>query len=260
LQKFVYLHFRCLTIFEAESLLSYKLNSANDGYTVIGVVVDIDDTVISTDRSMQGVWREVLGCEVPLDAVETLGLEQIFTKFASPEQKARVSELSRRFWDISLCLEGVGIELFKLHEPISHSAKVLQTWTNHCRLIYLTGRPETTRDLTLGELEKFGFPTNNTQLVMFSLEDFARARGINPSGSTLVDAKSRLFSTISREHNIVRVVDDFPGYFPIYKQFGVSDRIGLLRPRYLSQQFIDKGATRVVASWLQLQNDLPKKM
>jgi hypothetical protein len=226
---------------------------------MISVVVDVDDTLISTDRSMQGVWHEVLGCEVPLDAVETLGLEQIFMKFTSPEQKPRASEFSRRFWDISLCLEKVGIELFKLHEPIPFSAEVLQTWTNHCRLIYLTGRPETTRDLTLEELEKFGFPTSNTQLVMFSLEDFARVRGINPSGPTLVDAKSRLFSAISKEHNIVRVVDDYPGYFPIYKQFGVPDRIGLLRPRYSLQQYFDKGATRVVKSWKQLQNDLPKK-
>jgi hypothetical protein len=225
---------------------------------LIGVVVDIDDTLVSTDRSMQGVWREVLGCEVPLKAVEALGTEQIFDKFASPEQKTRVNELSRRFWDISLCLEEVGVELFKLHKPIPFSADVLQTWTNDCRLIYLTGRPENTRDLTLGELKKFGFPVSNTQLVMFSLEDFARVRGINRSGPTLVEAKSKLFSAISKEHNIVRVVDDYPGYFPIYKQCSVPDRIGLLRPRYLSQQYIEKGATRVVENWKQLQNDPPK--
>jgi len=194
-----------------------------------------------------------------LDDVETLGLEQIFNKFASPEQKTRASELSRRFWGISLCLEEAGTELFKLHEPIPFSAEVLQTWTNHCRVIYLTGRPESVRELTLGELEKFGFPTSNTQLVMFSLEDFARVRGLNPSGPTLVDAKSRLFSVISKEYKIVRVVDDYPGYFPIFKQFGVPDRIGLLRSkRYSPQQYLDKGATRVVTSWSQLQNDLPE--
>lgn len=227
---------------------------------MISVVVDVDDTLISTDRSMQGVWREILGREVPLNDVETLGLEQIFMKFASPEQRARISELQKRFWDISLCLEKIGIELFKLHEPIPFSANILQTWASHCKLIYLTGRPETMRDLTLGELEKFGFPTSNTQLVMFSLEDFSRVRGINPSGPTLIDTKSKLFSIISKERNIVRVVDDYPGYFPIYKQFGVPDRIGLLRPRYSSQQYIDKGATRVVESWKHLQNDLPKTM
>jgi len=96
---------------------------------------------------------------------------------------------------------------------------------------------------------------------MFSLEDFARVRGVNPSGPTLVDAKSKLFSTISKKHNVVRVVDDYPGYFPIYKQFDVPERIGLLSSkRYTPQQFIDRGATRVVESWKQLQDDLPKPM
>jgi hypothetical protein len=225
---------------------------------VIGVVVDVDDTLISTDRSMQAVWREVLGREIPLEAVETLRLEQVFVKFASPEQKARGDGLQRRFWDISLGLEEAGVDLFRLHEPIPFSAEILQKWINRCRLVYLTGRPENMRDPTFSELKEFGFPTNNTQLIMFSLEDFARVRGINPSGPTLADARFKLFSAISKEHNIVRVVDDYPSYFPIYKQFNIPDRIGLLRPKYSLQQYIDKGATRAVASWLQLQNDPPK--
>lgn len=223
------------------------------------VVLDVDDTLINTDRRMQGVWREVLGVKVPPEAVETLGLEQIFMKFASPEQKARVSEFQKRFWDILLCLEEVGVELIKLHEPIPFAVDVLQTWSKHYKLVYLTGRPETMRDITSSELKKFGFPTGNTQLVMFSLEDFARVRGVNPSGPTLVDAKSRLFSMVSREHSIARVVDDYPGYFPIYKQFNVPERIGLLySKRYIPQQFIDRGATRVVESWKQLQENPPK--
>jgi len=227
----------------------------------ISVVLDVDDTLISTDRTIHGVWREVLGREVPLEAVETLSLDQIFMKFATPEQKTRGGEFQKRFWDILLCLEDVGIELLKLHEPIPFSADALQTWSKHCRLVYLTGRPETMRDVTFSELKKFGFPTNNTQLVMFSLEDFARVRGLNPSGPTLVDAKSKRFSTITKELNVVRVVDDYPGYFPIYKQFGVPERIGLLSSkRYTPQQFIDRGATRVVESWKQLQDDLPKPM
>jgi len=228
---------------------------------LISVVVDVDDTLISTDCRMQGVWREVLGREIPLEAVETLGLEQIFMKFASLEQKTRASEYQKLFWDILLCLEEIGIELLKLHAPISFSADILQTWSPHCRLIYLTGRPETMRGITLSELKKFGFPTNDVQLIMFSLADFDRVRGVNPSGPTLVDAKFRLFSTIAKEHTVVRVVDDYPSYFPIYKQFEVPDRIGLLRPkRYSPQQYVDKGATRVVESWKQLQDDLPKPM
>jgi hypothetical protein len=225
---------------------------------MISVVVDVDDTLVSTDRSTQEAWRETLKCEVPSDAVETLPLEQVFMKFASAEQKARADELARRFWDISLGLEEAEVDLFRLHEPIPFSAEILQTWANHCELVYLTGRPETMRDLTFSELKKFGFPTNNTQLVMFRLEDFARVRGMDPSGPTLGDARSKLFSAVSKDHNIVRVVDDYPGYFPVYRQFNITDRIGLLRPKYSSQQYFDKDATRVMASWLQLQNDLPK--
>lgn len=226
---------------------------------MISVVVDVDDTLINTERRMQGVWHQVLGREIPLEDVETLGLIQIFEKFATSDQKERVNELRKLFWDIVLCLEKVGLALIELDEPIPHAADVLQTWSRHCRLVYLTGRPENTRDLTLGELRKFGVPTINVQLVMFSLEDYARARGLDPSGPTLVSAKAKLFSSLSKKHNVVRVVDDYPGYFTIYRQFGVPDRIGLLRPkRYSPQQYIDEGATRVVESWKELQDDMPK--
>jgi len=226
---------------------------------MISVVVDIDDTLISTDRRMRSIWCHILNREIPLEAVETLGLEQIFTEFASPEQKKRATEFQRRFWDAVLCLENIGAELLTLDEPIPFAADVLQRWSKQCTIIYLTGRTENTRDLTLHELETFGFPIDSTQLLMFNLENYARMRGENPSGPTLMDGKSKLFSSISKEHNVVRVVDDYPNYFPVYKQFAVPDRIGLLRSkRYSSQQYIDKGATRVVESWKQLQDDLPK--
>jgi len=150
---------------------------------MISVVVDVDDTLINTQRRMRGVWRELLGREVPMEVVETLGLAQIFEKFASSDQKARANELRKRFWDILLCLENVGIELAELDEPIPFAAEVLQKWSKYCQLVYLTGRTENTRDLTLDHLRKFGFPTDNIQLVMFNLEDYARARGLNPSGT-----------------------------------------------------------------------------
>jgi hypothetical protein len=226
---------------------------------LISVVVDVDDTLINTERRMQGVWRELLGREVPMEAMETFGLVQIFEKFASSDQKARANELRKRFWDISLCLEDVGIELAELDESIPFAAEVLQTWSKHCQLVYLTGRTENTRDLTLDQLREFSLPTDNIQLMMFNLEDYARARGLNPSGPTLVDAKSRLFSSISKQHNVVRVVDDYPGYFLVYRQFNVPERIGFLRPKkYSSQDYIDRGATRVVENWKQLKDDLPK--
>jgi hypothetical protein len=233
--------------------------SRNVGVKVLNsIVVDIDDTLIGTDKSMQGIWHKVLDREIPLEMIETLGLEQIFMKYASSEQKACVNELQKRFWDILLCVEDAGVELVKLQEPIPFAAGVLQKWSKQCMLVYLTGRTENTRDLTLRELERFGFPTDNTQLLMFSLEDYARVRGVNPSGPTLVEAKARLMATISKEQSVVRVVDDYPGYFPVYKQFGIPDRIGLLRrKRYSLQDYVDQGATRVVESWKQLRDDLP---
>ena len=228
---------------------------------MVSVVVDVDDTLINTERRMQGVWRGLLGREVPMEAIETLGFGQIFKKFASSNQNTRANKLGKKFWDIILCLENIGIGLAELDEPIPFAAEVLQTWSKHCQLVYLTGRTENTRDLTLDQLRKFGFPTDNIRLMMFSLEDYARARGLNPSGPTLVEAKSRLFSSISKQYNVVRVVDDYPGYFPIYRQFDVPERIGFLRPKkYSPQQYIDRGATRIVESWKELQDDLPKPL
>ena len=224
------------------------------------VVVDIDDTLISTDRRMQGIWRHVLGREVPLEDVETLSLEQVFLKFASAEQKVHAAEFRRRFWNVVLCLEEVGAELLELDEAVPFAADVLQEWSKQCGLVYLTGRTDNTRELTLRELVKFGFPTENVQLLMFNVEDYARMRGEEPSGSTLVDAKARLLSQLSRKWNVIRVVDDYPGYFPVYKQLGVPERIGLLRSkRYSPRDYIERGATRVVESWKQIQDDLSEQ-
>jgi len=207
---------------------------------------------------MQAVWRLVLGCEVPLEAIETLSLEKFFMKFASPKQKQRANEFQKRFWDVTLCLDKVGFESVRLNEAIPFAADVVQQWSKYCRLVYLTGRTENTRDITLNELRKFGFPIESAELVMFSLEDFARTRGLNPSGPTLAEARAQRLSVICETHDVVRAVDDYPGYFSVYRQLNVRDRIGLLRSRrYTPQEYLDKGATRVVKNWKELANDLP---
>ena len=90
------------------------------------VVIDVDDTLVNTDRRMQAIWRLVLGCEVPLEAVETLSLEQVFMKFASSEQKQRASEFQKRFWDVVLCLDEAGFESVGLNEAIPFAADVVQ--------------------------------------------------------------------------------------------------------------------------------------
>lgn len=222
------------------------------------VIVDVDDTIIDTQRRIQAVWSHLLGGKIPLQAVQKLSTQQIFEKYASSDQKARVNELRKRFWDILLCSEKVGIELVKLDEPIPYAANALQKWSENCKVVYLTGRPETNRDLTLDQLKKFGFPTGNTQLVMYDLEDYARAKGAS-SGPTLAEARLRLLTVMSKQHKFARVVDDYPGYFTIYRQFNIPDRIGLLRSeKFSTQDYINEGGTRVVESWKQLEDDLPR--
>jgi len=241
-------------------MLVKKGKQRRNRLTEIAVVVDVDDTLISTDHRMQAVWRLLLGCEVPLEAVETLSIEQVFMKLASSEQKARAVEFQKRFWDIVLCLDKAGVELLTLHEPFPCAAEVLQEWSQHSLLVYLTGRTENMRRATLDELQRFSFPMRGTELVMFNIEDFARTRGVNPSGPTLIDAKARLLSSICTRHEVVRAVDDYPSYFPAYRQFGIPDRIGLLRSkRYALQDYLSRGATRVVQDWKQLEHDLPKQ-
>ena len=218
---------------------------------MITVVVDIDDTLIDTRRRMQGIWHHVLNCRIPLQAIEDLNLRQIFEKYASQDQKARTPELRRRFFELLLCEDEVGIDLAELDEPIPFAAEALQAWSNHCIIVYLTGRPETTRDITMAELEKFGFPTENIQMAMVDLEDWRTG--------AVTEARNRLLSSISQRHAIVRIVDDYPAYFTIYRQFDITDRIGLLRSkRFSPQDFINHGATRVVESWKPLIEDIPK--
>jgi phosphoglycolate phosphatase-like HAD superfamily hydrolase len=224
-----------------------------------GVIVDIDDTLIDTARRMHKLWTLLLNRDVPMEAVVTMSLEQIFMKFATKDQMSRVKEFQKRYWDLLLCLDAAGVECLNLHDPMPYAAGVLQEWRKKFELVYLTGRTENTRSLTLHELKKFGFPTANSKLVMFEPEDYARAKGEDPSGPTLIDVKSRLCTEICENAEVVRVIDDYPDYFTVFRQLEISDRIGFLRPsRYNAQQYLDRGATRVVESWKELQDDAPK--
>ena len=224
---------------------------------MIGVIVDIDDTLIDTGRRMHKLWNLLLDREIPKEAVETLSLEQIFMKFATKEQISRAKEFQKRYWDLLLCLEETGVESLKLHEPIPFAANILQNWSKKAKIIYLTGRSENTRSQTLKELNRFGFPTENSKLVMFKPEDYARPKGENPSGPTLIDTKSKLCSEICKSHNVARVIDDYPGYFPVFKQLEIPDRIGFLHSKkHKPQHYLDRGATRVITHWKELQDDM----
>jgi hypothetical protein len=223
-------------------------------HTMISVVVDLDDTLVDTKRRTQAIWELVLGREIPMEAVEGLTARKIFEMYASPDQRPRIEELRREFNDVLLCRNEAGIELLELDEHVPFASEVLTDWRQHCRLIYLTGRLESLRDTTLEELRRFGFPID-AELVMFNPEDWEDPH----LGASLADARTRLFSAITERHDVARVVDDFPGYFPTYTQFDVPERIGLLRSRlYISRDYFEKGATRVVESWEELMGDPPR--
>lgn len=218
---------------------------------MVSVVVDIDDTLLDTRKRMQAIWEHVLGKKVPLKDIGGLNLRQIFEKHASEEQKERAPELQRRFFGLLLCEDEDGVELARLDEPIPFAGEALRRWGEHCTIVYLTGRPETTRGLTTDALGRFGLPTEGVEMAMVALEDWR--------GGRVNEARKALLTSISERHEVVRVVDDFPGYFTIYRDLGIPDRIGLLlSEKYEPEDFIEKGATRVVESWEQLVNDIPE--
>ena len=216
------------------------------------IVLDIDDTLINPSRRMQAIWHEVLGSEVPLEAVESLGQEQILMTYLSKEQRIFATEFQRRFWDLVLCLEEFGVKLLELDEPLPSAAEVVQGWSRDSDVLYVTGRTENTRKLTSDELEGFGFPMENARLFMLQVDDYARMRGESPTGPTLTEAKSQLFAAVATKQKVARVVDDVPDYFQVYKQFEVPERIGFHIKRFSSVEYLKKGATRVIESW----NDL----
>ncbi len=214
------------------------------------VIVDIDETLLDTRKRMQTIWEHVLGRRVPLEDIGSLNLRQTFEKHASGEQKERAPELQKQFFGLLLCEDKEGVELARLDEPIPFAAEALRRWGEHCTIVYLTGRPETTRDLTTAALGRFGLPTEGVEIAMVTLEDWR--------GGRINEARKALLTSISERHDVVRVVDDFPGYFTIYRELEIPDRIGLMfSEKYEPEDFIEKGATRVVVSWEKLIDDVP---
>ncbi|MGD9381954.1 MAG: hypothetical protein PVI03_05870 [Candidatus Thorarchaeota archaeon] len=218
----------------------------------MSTVVDIDDTLIETRHRLHGVWKVLLDSEVSMEDIETLSHGDVFMKYASDDQKKRMSEFQQRFWDLLLCEDEMGYELARLDRPIPDASEVLHAWSSDSKIVYLTGRLEGTREFTLSQLREFEFPTENTDLVMYHSSDFSRTRGLG-TGPTLVEARARLFGEISKTHRVTRAVDDYPGYFIIYSVQNVPERIGLcISKKYTVKQFMDEGATRVVHTWREL--------
>jgi hypothetical protein len=87
---------------------------------------------------------------------------------------------------------------------------------------------------------------------MLRVEDYSRTLEEDSTGPSLAEAKSRLFSSVAVSRKVVRVVDDFPDCFPVYRQFEVPDRIGFHVKRFSLAKYTEKGATRVVEGWSDL--------
>jgi hypothetical protein len=213
------------------------------------IVVDIDDTIIDTERRRYAAWCRVLGREIPRQEVESQGSLEILRKYAFSNR-----EVWEKFWMLTLCIEEGGADLIELDRPIPYASEVLQNWSKDYKLAYLTGRTENMRQLTLDELRKFGFPTRGTDLEMFALNDWMNYS----SQSSVVEIRSTLFSKILKRYNVIRVVDDYPGFFAAYRKHPVPDKVGLLRKkRFSPQDYLANGATRVVENWKEL-SVLPK--
>ena len=209
------------------------------------IVVDIDDTLIDTERRRHAAWCLVLGRAIPIDEVQLHGSQEILKRYALSDRN-----VLKKFWMLTLCIEEGGADLLELDSPIPHASKVLQNWSKNHKLIYLTGRTENMRQLTLDELRSFGFPTRGTDLEMFTFNDWVN---FFSSQSSVLETRSEMFSKILNRHNVIRVVDDYPDFFVAYRKYPVPDKVGLLRKtRFSPQDYLNNGATRVIESWAQL--------
>lgn len=225
----------------------HSVTGSNGEYlSMDAVVIDIDDTIVSTDRRRHAAWCQVLGREIPLQEVESHGSREILRRYAFSSKK-----VWERFWMLTLCVEAGGVDLLELDRPIPFALEVLRKWSEEYKLIYLTGRTKNMRQLTLNQLRKFGFPTSGAELEMFNFKEWMNFLS---SQSSVIEARSIIFSKIASRHNVIRLVDDYPGFFVAYREFPVPDKIGLLRKkRFSRQEYLDNGATRVVENWKQLR-------
>ena len=149
-----------------------------------------------------------------------------------------------------LCVEKAGVDLLELDTPIPYASKVLRNWSETYKIVYLTGRTQNMRQLTLDQLKTLKFPTTRADLEMFTLKDWMQ---FFSSSASVVKTRSERFSSILKRYNVIRVIDDYPGFFTAYRKHPVPEKVGLIRKnRFSPQDYLANGATRVVEGWEQL--------
>ena len=201
-------------------------------------MVDIDETLVDTSSRKRSAWKLVLGVEIPVEVIEENPSRKILNIYAPNRW-----DLWLEFWRTLLCYKEEGVELLSLDKAIAGAAEVLNRWAESYRIIYITGRTENMRVLTLRELEELGFPTRDGEILMSpSLEDFLN----NP-----LEVRRKLIIRAAKASKIARVIDDYPKYFRIYSKLGIPDRIGVIRSRRYSESEYE-GATKLIKEWREL--------
>ena len=209
------------------------------------IVVDVDDTIIDTERRRHAAWCQVLDRDIPMHDVESHGSREILRRYGFSDRR-----IWKEYWMLTLCIEEGGADLLDFDKPIPYAEEVLQNWSENYKLVYLTGRTENMRQLTLDQLRKFEFPNRGTDLEMFTLKDWTR---FFSSSASVIKTRAKIFSSVLKRYNVIKVVDDYPSFFAAYRNYPVPDRIGLLRKKRFSRQdYLDNGATRVVENWKHL--------
>ena len=208
------------------------------------LVVDIDDTIIDTARRRWAVFREVLGFNITLDEVNREGSKEILDKRSPRKLKKRNWST---YWRVLLCFDKRGVKFLKYDEPKPMASQILKKLALRMKLIYLTSRTTNMRELTIDELRRFKFPLESSELVMCDdLNLFIK----DPTAM-----RRKLFSYIAGKYDVKAVIDDYPRYFQVYREFKVPERIGLLRkPRFSVKEYLANGATRVVKGWEELKD------
>ncbi|MGC8850144.1 MAG: hypothetical protein ACP5K1_06415 [Candidatus Bathyarchaeia archaeon] len=202
------------------------------------IMVDIDETLVDTSSRKRSAWKLVLGVEIPVEVIEENPSRKILNIYAPNRW-----DLWLEFWRTLLCYKEEGVELLSLDKAIAGAAEVLNRWAESYRIIYITGRTENMRVLTLRELEELGFPTRDGEILMSpSLEDFLN----NP-----LEVRRKLIIRAAKASKIARVIDDYPKYFRIYSKLGIPDRIGVIRSRRYSESEYE-GATKLIKEWREL--------
>ena len=90
-------------------------------------------------------------------------------------------------------------------------------------------------NLTLDELNRFDFPIAGIDLMMLNIKDW---KDYFASKTTHKKLRACLFSSITKRYKIEKIIDDYPSYFTVYRQFKVSERVGYSAQNVFHQKII----------------------